>query len=217
MTPGLTLAEAGTKLASLGLSPGSSGNLSVRSDAGLRMTPTGASLDALHGIELTELDADGRWLRGGTPSKEVPLHLGFYRRDAAFRAVVHLHSPYATTLSCLPPWSERSAVAPISPYFVMRVGQTPLLPYRAPGHAGLGADVEGVPFAIRAVLLQNHGQVVAAPTLDGALELAIELEEACRLQLSLAGLRPHLLGPDEIAELTERSGAPWGHGDRAHP
>lgn len=130
--PRTELAAAGARLAALGLSPGSSGNLSVRIDDHILITPTGADLAHVDPDGLSVLAPDGTHLDGPRPSKEFPLHSAFYRRDPATRAVVHLHARHATAVSCLDPWSARSAVPPLTPYFVMRVGQTPSSRTRRP-------------------------------------------------------------------------------------
>lgn len=142
-------------------------------------------------------------------SVEELLHVGFYRRDPAHRAVVHVYSPQAAAFSCTAPWSEISAVPPLSPYFVMRVGRTPLLPYRMPGSPQLGADILEEPGDFRAALLANHGSVVAGASLREAVERAIELEEACRIALLTAGTQRRELTPAQVAELAERWNSPW--------
>ncbi len=206
------LVAAGAELSALGLSPGTSGNLSVRVGETVLMTPTGGSLAWVDPDGLARIELATGAVSGGTPSKEYPLHRAFYQKDPATGAVVHLHSPYAMAASCLPPWSAHSAIAPISPYFVMRVGQTPLIPYLPPGDPGLGDAVLALPFAFDAALLQNHGMVVAAPTLQQATEVAIELEEACRLTVLLAGSEPRLLTAEEATALARRSGTDWEAG-----
>ncbi|MDT0436479.1 MULTISPECIES: class II aldolase/adducin family protein [Streptomyces] len=204
------LVRTAAHLASLGLSPGSSGNLSVRDgDGRVLLTPTGADLAALDPDALSVLDLDGTHLDGPRPSKELPLHLAFYRRDPANRAVVHLHSRQAVAASCLPPWSARSALPPLTPYFVMRVGQTPLLPYAPPGDPGQAADLERLDFPCRAALLQNHGPVTAGPTLKAAAEAAVEIEEVSALLLLLGARHPRLLTPAQARALAARYGSCW--------
>ncbi|GGL94611.1 class II aldolase/adducin family protein [Nakamurella endophytica] len=209
MTGGEALVAVARELAAWGLSPGTSGNVSVRAGDTMLMTPTGASLASARADGLVTVRLDDGSATGGTPSKEVPLHRGFYSRDPSFGAVVHLHSPYAMAASCLAPWSEHSAVPPISPYFLMRVGQTPLLPYFRPGDPALGSALAAVPFDCRAALLQNHGQIVAAPTVEEARDMAVELEEACRLVVLVGDRNPALVEPDEALELAGRFGVPW--------
>lgn len=207
--PRTELAAAGAHLAALGLSPGSSGNLSVRADSRIYLTPTGTDLSRVDPEALSVLDLSGAHLDGPKPSKEFPLHTAFYRRDASARAVVHLHSRHAAAVSCLPAWHERSAIPPLTPYFVMRVGQTPLLPYAAPGDSGQAALMESLPFPFRAALLQNHGPVVAGSSMSLAVESAVELEEVSALLLALGERAPRLLSAEEIAPLTQKYGSPW--------
>ncbi|MGY0488957.1 class II aldolase/adducin family protein [Streptomyces sp. WG-D5] len=203
------LAAAGAHLASLGLSPGSSGNLSVREGDRVLITPTGADLAAVDPDGLTTLDLNGAHLDGPRPSKEFPLHTAFYRRDPEARAVVHLHSRQAAAASCLPAWSARSALPPLTPYFVMRVGQTPLLPYAPPGDAEQAAELERLPFPFRAALLQNHGPVVSGTTVRAAVDTAVELEETAALLLTLGERQARLLTPHEAQHLAAAYGTSW--------
>lgn len=203
------LVRAGQRLAASGISPGSSGNVSVQDGDRVLMTGTGTDLGALTRDDVAVLDLVGTHLGGPAPSKEVAMHLAMYRRDPASRAVVHVHSAQAMALSTLPAWSERSAVPPITPYFVMRVGRAPRIPYRRPGDPELGTLIDALPGAFRAVLLANHGQITAGVDLDAAVDAAVELEEACRITLLTAGRDPELLSPADIAELTSRSGTTW--------
>ncbi|XVV33257.1 class II aldolase/adducin family protein [Streptomyces sp. CA-100214] len=203
------LVAAAAHLAGLGLSPGSSGNVSVRDGDRVLTTPTGADLAALDPQGLSVLDLGGRHLDGPAPSKEYPLHLAFYRREHATRAVVHLHSRHAAAASCRSPWSERSALPPLTPYFVMRVGQIPLLPYAPPGDPAQAAGLERIAFPCRAALLQNHGPVVAGTSLRAATEAAIEVEEACALHLLLGDQPVRLLTPEEATALATKYGTYW--------
>ncbi|MFB4426502.1 class II aldolase/adducin family protein [Streptomyces sp. QL37] len=208
--PRTDLAAAGARLAALGLSPGSSGNLSVRVDDRILITPTGADLADVDPDGLSVLDLAGTHLDGPRPSKEFPLHSAFYRRGAGNRAVVHLHARNATAVSCLPPWSVRSAVPPLTPYFVMRVGQTPLVPYAPPGDADQAEGLARLPFPFRAALLQNHGPVLAGPSMARAVDAAVELEEVSALLLALGERSPRLLTPEEAGALGEKYDSPWG-------
>ncbi|OEV07924.1 class II aldolase/adducin family protein [Streptomyces nanshensis] len=203
------LVRAGARLAASGLSPGSSGNLSVRDGDTVLITPTGADLAALEGDALSVVGLDGVHRAGPRPSKEFPLHLAFYRRDPDAAAVVHLHSRHATAASCLPPWSERSAVPPLTPYFVMRVGTTPLIPYADPGDPAQADAVARLPFPFRAALLENHGPVTAGRTMSAAVAAATELEEVSALLLLLGDRTPRLLPPGVAASLARRYGSPW--------
>ncbi|MFI6347888.1 class II aldolase/adducin family protein [Streptomyces sp. NPDC050560] len=208
-TPRQDLVRAGARLRGLGLSPGASGNLSVRVADRVLITPTGSDLGDLDPDGLTVLDLEGGHLAGPRPSKEFPLHTAFYRRARDTAAVVHLHSRSATAVSCRPAWSQGSAVPPLTPYFVMRVGQTPLIPYAAPGDPGQAAAIEAMPAAFRAVLLANHGPVTSGGDLAAAVDAAIELEEVCTLLLMLSDGERRLLTAPEIAELTGRYGSDW--------
>jgi 3-dehydro-4-phosphotetronate decarboxylase len=205
-----SLVEAGRQLVDLGLSPGASGNLSVREGDQVAITPTGVVLGELDVDGLSLLDLDGTVVAGPMPSKEFPLHLAMYRRDPAADSVVHVHSAHAVAVSCLPAWSERSAVPPLTPYFVMRVGQVPMIGYAAPGDPQQAHDVEALPFDFRAALLQNHGSLVATTGMDAAVAAAVELEETCRLLLLLAGRPGRVLTEEETATLAARYGSPWG-------
>lgn len=189
-------------LATAGLSPGSSGNVSVRTVDGFLATPTGRALGGLGPGDLSVLDDEGRHRAGPPPTKEVPLHLRLYAREPGVRAVVHLHSPYAVAAACLVPADAASALPPYTPYSVMRLGAVPLLPYARPGSGRLAALVDDLPPGTRACLLANHGSLTFADRLDTAVQAAAELEESARLHLLLSsrtGVR--LLTPEQCAEL----------------
>jgi ribulose-5-phosphate 4-epimerase/fuculose-1-phosphate aldolase len=203
------LVEAGRRLSDLGLSPGTSGNISVRDDDQIFLSPTGSSMGSLTVDELAIIDLAGTRIGGSRPSKEHPLHRAFYRRDSATRAVVHLHSPSATAVSCLESWSPWSALPPITPYFVMRVGQTPRIPYAHPGDPAQAAVIEALDLPFRAVLLQNHGLVVAGESATQAADCAIELEEACKLLLLLGGREVEHLSASQAAHLATTYGSHW--------
>jgi ribulose-5-phosphate 4-epimerase/fuculose-1-phosphate aldolase len=203
------LCATGRRAVDLGLSPGASGNVSVRVEGLVLMSPTGVSLRDLEPEGLAVLDTAGNHLDGPRPSKEFPLHLAMYRRVEDAGSVVHLHSPHASAASCLPAWSASSALPPVTPYLVMRVGQAPLVPYAAPGSDRLARNVSELPGRFRAALLANHGSLMAAADPAAALEGAIELEEASRIVVSLRGSEFSVLSAEDVRELTERYGTTW--------
>ena len=184
-----------------GYSVGSAGNISARLADGLLITPTNSCLGTLDPGRLARLDGAGRHVAGDPPSKEVFLHAAFYDTRPQAGAVVHLHSTYATALSCRADTDPQDAVPALTPYVVMRVGRVPLLPYRRPGDPALGELVRALDGRCAAVLLANHGPVVTAGTLEGAVYAAEELEETARLAVLLDGRPTRRLTDDEVAEL----------------
>lgn len=190
-----------------GYSVGSSGNISVAVEDGLLVTPTNSCLGFLDPTRISKLDRDGRHVSGDKPSKEVFLHRAFHDTRPGTGAVVHLHSTYATALSCLSDVDPADCVPPLTPYVVMRVGRVRLLPYVRPGDPAMGDMIRGLAGANAAVLLANHGPVVAGADLASAVFAAEELEETAKLLVLLAG-RPHrLLDADQVAELRRVFGA----------
>lgn len=203
------LVRIGRRIVELGLTRGSSGNISVRDADSITITPSGSDLGSLDTRALSVVDQDGCRRFGARPSKELPFHQAFYRRDQDCRAVVHVHSPAALAVSCLTPWRDFSAVPPITPYFVLRVGQTPLVPYADPGDEQQARHIEQLEHRFRAVLLQNHGIVAGGQDLDEALDIVVELEQTCDVLLRLGGQTPHLLGEEAVQRLSSRYGSPW--------
>lgn len=183
------------------LTAGSSGNMSVRLDDGFLFTPTNSCLGFLEANRLSKLDPAGKHVSGDPPTKELPLHFGFYRNRPEARAVVHLHSTYATALSCLSDVDPADAVPPITPYVVMRVGKVPVVAYTRPGSAEIGPLIDSVAPGHAAVLLQNHGPVVSGSSLESAVFAIEELEEAAKLAVVTHGMRLRLLDAEQIEDL----------------
>ena len=185
-----------------GLTRGTSGNLSVRVAGGMLVTPTNASLGELRTDDLAMVSDTGEHLSGARPSKEAFLHLAMYRARPQDHAVAHLHSTYATALSCLDDLDDDDALPPLTAYFVMRVGRLVRLPYFAPGDHGLGETAEKAAASSRALLLANHGPIVAGPSLAQAVDAVEEVEETARLFFLLQGRPLRLLQPAQIARLS---------------
>ncbi len=196
------LARHGRSLFTRGYSCGTSGNLSVRlGDSGYLMTPTNVSLGQLDPTSLSRLDERGHHVDGLPPTKEAWLHLAMYRVRPQDTAVVHLHSTYATALSCRTDRRPNDMLPPITPYVVMRVGRVALVPYGRPGDQSLATTIEELGAEHRAVLLANHGPVVAGSDLDGAVAAAEELEETARLLFILEGTAYRQLTEAQVDEL----------------
>lgn len=196
------IVAVGRSLFDRGLTAGSTGNISVRlGDGTLLMTPTNASLGTLEPERLSLVAADGTHISGDKPTKEAFLHSCMYcERDSA-HAVVHLHSTHAVAVSVLSDVDPTDVIPPITAYYAMRVGRLPLVPYFAPGNPDLALAVKAMAGAHHAVLLANHGPVVAGPTLRDAQYAVEELEETAKLFLMLDGKAIRPLTEAEAAAL----------------
>lgn len=206
------LVQLGRRVAAAGLSSGQSGNISLRVGDVVVMSPTNSELADLDPNRLALVSVDGVHLGGPKPSKEVPLHLALYRRDARGTAVVHVHSAHAVALSCREPWAAHCAIPPMTPYFLMKIGQVPLIPYFAPGDPRQAQLVEKHPLTFSAALLANHGQIAVGASASAALNAAVEIEEVARTVLLQPDASARLLDAHQIEELVARDGRPWQPG-----
>jgi ribulose-5-phosphate 4-epimerase/fuculose-1-phosphate aldolase len=199
------LCRLGRSMFTRGLTHGSTGNLSVRlPDGGYLMTPTGSNLGELDPARLSKLDAQGRHLDGDKPTKESFLHIAMYEERERSAAVVHLHSTFSTAVSVLDGVDPDDVLPPLTAYYVMRIGSLPLVPYYAPGDMNLAQAVRGLAGKHHAVLLANHGPVVAGSSLSAAADAIEELEATAKLHLTLHGRACRCLTPEQVAELKAR-------------
>jgi ribulose-5-phosphate 4-epimerase/fuculose-1-phosphate aldolase len=187
-----------------GLTHGSTGNISVRIGDGWLMTPTGSSFGDLDPARLSKLDAAGRHVAGDAPTKEAFLHRAMYEEQPRFSAVVHLHSVHSVAVSVLTDVNAGDVLPPLTAYYVMRVGTLPLVPYFAPGDTKLAEAVRAFAGRHHALLLANHGPVVAGTSLAAAADAVEELEATARLYLLLRHERVRPLGDEQVAELRRR-------------
>ena len=183
---------------------GSSGNISVLLDDGMIVSPTNSCMGRLDPTRLAKLGRDGSHLSGDKPSKEAFLHLAMYQERPEMTSVVHLHATHSVAVSCLAEIDPQDVLPPITAYYVMRVGQLPLVPYFPPGDMALADAVRATAKHHHAMLLANHGPVVAGKTLEAALYATEELEETARLYLLLQGRKPRCLTPEQVADLHNR-------------
>lgn len=198
-----------------GLTHGSTGNISARLDDGWLLTPTGSSLGTLDPARLSKLDWQGNLISGNKPSKENFLHLAMYEERAKAAAstgaatgsangtgaVIHLHSTHSVAVSVLADIDVNDVLPPITAYYVMRIGSLPLVPYFAPGDMQLADAVRRFAGKHHALLLANHGPVVAGSSLSAAADAVEELEETAKLFLLLQGKRIRTLTAEQVAAL----------------
>lgn len=190
-----------------GLTHGSTGNISARlPDGGWLMTPTGSSFGRLDPASLSRLDPSGRHVDGDKPTKEAFLHTTMYDHRPDAGAVVHLHSTYSVAVSCRADVDHADCLPPITAYYCMRVGRLPIVPFYAPGDKALADAVAKFATDHHAVLLANHGPVVAGGSLAAATDAMEELEETARLFLLLEGRPLTPLSPEDRERLRESVG-----------
>jgi ribulose-5-phosphate 4-epimerase/fuculose-1-phosphate aldolase len=187
-----------------GLTHGSTGNISAKTDDGWLLTPTGSSLGRLDPARLAKLDWNGTLLAGDPPSKEAFLHLAMYQERPANGAVVHLHATHSVAVSVLEEVDPRDVLPPMTAYYVMRIGTLPLVPYYPPGDLTLADAVRGFASKHHALLLANHGPVVGGSSLAAAADAIEELEATARLYLLVRGQKLRLLTDAQIADLRRR-------------
>ena len=213
------ICRVGQSLFARGYVHGTAGNISVRlSDgAGYVVTPTDACLGFLEASRLARLDANGQQVSGERASKSMALHTEIYaaatRHDAATCCVIHTHSAHCVALTLRPHGDQ--LLAPLTPYFVMKVGHVPIIPYDRPGSSDVakrvGATIQryadaGTP--IRAVMLSRLGPNVWHGSPGSAMAVLEELEETARLAC-LGGATPEPLTEAQIEELRRAFGARW--------
>ncbi|EEY10859.1 TPA: aldolase [Mannheimia haemolytica] len=188
-----------------GYTVGGAGNLSVRLDENrILVTPTGSSLGRLEADRLSVLDMQGNVLSGDKPSKESVFHLAMYQKNPACQAIVHLHSTYLTALSCLENLDTDNAMRAFTPYYVMRVGKLPVIPYYRPGDINIARELGERALDGKAFLLANHGVVVTGSDLRDAVDNTEELEETAKLYFILQGQKVRYLTDDEVNDLKNR-------------
>lgn len=193
-----------------GLTGGSTGNISARTeDGGLLVSPTGTSFGRLDPSRLSRFDATGRHISGDAPTKEMPLHTAFYDTRSTAGAVVHLHSCHSVALSLMPDADEDNFLPPLTPYGIMKLGRVKLLPFFMPGDPAMGDAVRGLAGKRSAVMLANHGPVVAGKDIEAACNAIEELEDTARLAMLTRGLSPRALSQAQIKALITKFDVEW--------
>ena len=187
-----------------GLTFGSSGNISVRLDDGWLMTPTGVSMAEIDPGRISKLDMSGQHISGDKPTKEIFLHLAMYEQRTSAGAIVHLHSTHSVAVSCMADVDPKNVLPPITAYYVIKIGTLPLIPYFPPGDVDLAKAVGEMASDHHAVLLANHGPVVAGKSLRDAVYATEELEETAKLFLMLKGAKTRFLNEEQAQSLRDK-------------
>jgi ribulose-5-phosphate 4-epimerase/fuculose-1-phosphate aldolase len=193
-----------------GLTHGSTGNISARTeDGGLLVSPTGTSFGRLDPARLSHFDPKGVLVSGDAPTKEMPLHTAFYDTRSTAGAVVHLHACHSVALSMLPEVDAENFLPPLTPYGLMKLGKVKLLPFFLPGDPAMGEAVRGLAGKRSAVMLANHGPVVAAKDVEAACNAIEELEDTARLTLMTRNMNARALTDDQVRAVVERFDVEW--------
>jgi ribulose-5-phosphate 4-epimerase/fuculose-1-phosphate aldolase len=192
------------------LTGGSTGNISARtSDGGLLVSPTGTSFGRLDPGRLSRFDAQGMLIDGDKPTKEMPLHSAFYDTRSSAGAVVHLHSCHSVALSMMPDVDADNFLPPLTPYGIIKLGQVKLLPFFIPGDPAIGDAVRGLAGKRSAVMLANHGPVVAGKDIEAACNAIEELEDTARLAMMTRGLSPRALSQIQVQAIVTKFDVEW--------
>ena len=193
----------------------SAGNISVRlpQSGGFLITPTDACLGFLNVNSIAKVDANGHQLSGDRASKTLALHCAIYAADPTAQCVIHTHSTHLVALTLGGVWHQEDVLPPITPYYVMKVGHVPFIPYHRPGDPDVGEiisqkirQMQTCNTPIRAVLLDRLGPNVWHQSLSQASAVLEELEETARLYLMI---KPPSLSETQIQELRDHFDAKW--------
>lgn len=193
-----------------GLTGGSTGNISARTaDGGLLVSPTGTSFGRLDPARLSHFDPTGKLVNGDPPTKEMPLHAAFYDTRSTAGAVVHLHSCHSVAWSLMPDADADNFLPPLTPYAIMKLGKVQMLPFFRPGDPAMGDAVRGLAGKRSAVMLANHGPVVAGKDVEAACNAIEELEDTARLAMMMRGVKARMLTPAQITDLVTHFDVEW--------
>lgn len=193
-----------------GLTHGSTGNISARTeDGGLLVSPTGTSFGRLDPSRLAHFDGSGKLIGGDKPTKEMPLHSAFYDTRCETGGVVHLHSCHSVALSVMPNVDEDNFLPAFTPYSLMLLGKVKLLPFYLPGDPAMGEAVRSLAGKRSAVMLANHGPVVAGKDIEAACNAIEEMEATAHLALITRGANPTLLTSMQVQSVVSKFDIEW--------
>ncbi len=148
-------------------------------------------------------------MSGDKPTKEMPLHIAFYETRGTAGAVVHLHSCHSVALSLMPDIDHEDFLPHFTPYSIMRLGRVKLLPFFMPGDPEMGKAVRGLSGKRSAVMLANHGPVVAGKDIEAACNAIEELEDTARLAMMTRGMNANSLNDDQVKSIITKFDVEW--------
>ena len=202
------LIEASRELYNRKLIHAAGGNTSVRDGDVVRITQTGAELGKLTPEKIVTVDLEGQILEGSGPSKEMDMHLAMYRARSNARAVVHVHPTYAIAYSALISGESSNAVPPYTAAFYVRAGRVPMIKYHPSGAHSLHEAVAALAPDYHAILLRQHGVIVAGADMSVAIGVVEEVEQCCQIAVA-TGLKGARLTDDQLQAIDDALGRTW--------
>ncbi|MDE0532604.1 MAG: class II aldolase/adducin family protein [Albidovulum sp.] len=202
------LITAGRALYERKLIHAAGGNASVRQGDFVWISQTGSELGKLTDSEIVKVDLKGNVLEGGDPSKELGMHLAMYRARESARAVVHVHPTYAIAYSTLVGQEPNDTVPPYTAAFYLRAGRVPMIPYHPSGAHSLHQAVEALAPVHHAILLRQHGLIVAGADMSRAIGVVEEVEQCCQISV-VTGLRGAPLTERQCQAIDTALGRSW--------
>lgn len=208
------------EIAKSGYAPGGSGNVSYINGRTIWITRSGVNLGEVGDKDFSELkvslpDRTVELISGGKPSKELPMHLAMYSASNVTKGIIaHTHSLKAAALSCLAPYSAESALPALTPYYVMKVGELPLVSYAKPGSTAQAEQIFRMGTKSQRILLQNHGPAVLTENASQAMAALHEIENTAAIWLQIKNFENvHTLNKLEINELLNIENGNKGRSD----
>lgn len=186
------------------------GNTSVSDGTSVWISQTGAELGKLTRDRIVKVDLDGQVLEGARPSKEMGMHLAMYRARESARAVIHAHPTYAIAYSTLINEESSQAVPPYTAAFYVRAGRVPMIRYHASGAHSLHEAVAALAPIHHAILLRQHGLLVAGPDMSTATGVVEEVEQCCQIAV-VTGLKAARMTEEQCGAIDQALGRSWEH------
>ena len=202
------ICRVGKSLFDRGYAHSTAGNISVKTEHGFLITPSDACLGFLRAEDIALVSFDGKQRSGAPASKTLSLHQAIYQADSTARCVIHTHSTHLVALTLKGVWKTDDILPPITPYYVMKVGHVPLVPYHLPGDPSVANRVTQLISSagekpLRAVMIERLGPNVWHQSLASAMATLEELEETAKLWL-LSERSVPALSDQQINELISR-------------
>jgi len=184
------------------------GNTSVRDGDEVLISQTGAELGHLSREKVVRVDLAGTVLEGEAPSKEMAMHLAMYRARPDAGAVIHAHPTHAITHSAMIETASENCIPPYTAAFYVRAGRVPLVPYHGSGAHSLHLAVEALAPKYHALLLRQHGMLVAAGDMSETLGMVEEIEQCCQVSVA-SNMKAACLTDAQLEEIDQALGRTW--------